>query len=134
MKNKSISLDELLTKGNCTPAPFFTVHGKGTCFHDGNTDSIQKETGEDGAEVVIETVCEFWPAAREIAKNDALLFNHFRNYGEDMVAEFENVLNRATEGLEQIDSGDLTGVTMNLQELQKEMKTMLKKVKTVKIS
>ena len=120
--------------GKCTPKPFFTVHGKGTCFHDGNEDSIQKEIIEDGGESVVETVCEFWPAAGTIAKNDALLFNHFRNYGEDMVAEFENVLVRAKEGLEQLDSGDLTGVTMTLQELQKEMKKMLKKVKVVKIS
>ena len=104
MKTKYIALSKLLKQG--TQGPFVTVHGKGTCFHDGNRDSIQK-IGTDGGEMTSETVCEFWPAVpSRISKADALLYNHFRNRGEAMVKILECVLRRAKVALQDVSGGD----------------------------
>lgn len=63
-----------------TPGPWFSIHGKGTCFHDGNNDSVQHISGYDGDEEQVATIAEFWPTIpRSQAKADADLVAHCRN-------------------------------------------------------
>ena len=50
------------------------VHGKGTCFHEGNLDSIQTKVGMDGEDECWETVAEIWPSSpKSQSKADAIL-------------------------------------------------------------
>lgn len=67
---------------DCTTAPLLAVHGKGTCFHDGNADSIiwWSKPLDPEEEAFAETVAEVWPTvpARK-ARNDAVLLVHCRN-------------------------------------------------------
>ena len=122
MKTKYIALSKLLKQG--TQGPFETVHGKGTCFHEGNIDSIQK-FGSDGGETTAETVCEFWPAVKGVSKADALLFNHFRNRGESMLEELEGVLGLATAALQALHTGDTDGAIVDLMLIKKETEAEL---------
>ena len=64
-----------------TPGPWTTIHGKGTCFHEGNQDSVQKINPEtEESEEEASTIAEFWPTApSSIAKRDAMLTAHCRN-------------------------------------------------------
>lgn len=63
-----------------TPGPLLAIHGKGTCLHEGNLDSLQWKAGMDGDEEVWETVAELWPTTRRSqAKADAKLLAHCRN-------------------------------------------------------
>lgn len=68
-------LQKLGSKGEFVP-----VHGKGTCFHDGNLDSIQFKAGMDGEDECWETVAEIWPTSkRSQGKADTILLAHSRN-------------------------------------------------------
>ncbi len=62
-----------------TPGPLVPIHGKGTCFHDGNLDSVQIFT-KCGEETFAETVAEIWPSSDpQQSKADAALLAHCRN-------------------------------------------------------
>ncbi len=90
-------------KKKTTREKMIPVHGKGTCFHEGNEDSIQyriplgdKEEGE-----LWETVCEFWPtepASR--ARNDARMFAHcINNFDKALESLKRGVLQEQHEGI-----------------------------------
>ena len=72
-----IMLSEALKRA--TPGPWTPIHGKGTCFHEGNEDSVQK-FAKHGGEDVSETIAEFWPTTpKATAKFDAILTAHCVN-------------------------------------------------------
>ena len=71
----------------CTVGPLHAVHGKGTCFHDGNIDSIVFRS-KDSGEHVEETVAEVWPTSPEIrAQNDTRMLVHCWNRFPDLLNE-----------------------------------------------
>ena len=64
-----------------TPGPWIPIHGKGTCFHGGNEDSVQSMTLAGDGEEIWETVAELWPTApKGTATCDAKLIAHCRNH------------------------------------------------------
>jgi len=64
-------------KAKATPGKWFAVHGKGTCFHQGNLDSVQVSCDKDGDEEIVQTIAEVWPTGnRKQAKADAKLIAH----------------------------------------------------------
>ena len=83
-----MKLKEVLKKA--TPLPLELIVGAGTCFHEGNTVSIQKlhEPSEDsGFEEAGETIAEFWPGQNDIDKVDGALMLHCRKKFEKLVDE-----------------------------------------------
>ena len=81
---KTISLEE--AKKLATPGKLIPIHGEGTCFHEGNRDSIQWECGKDGEETMMETVAEIWPTSPpKRAKIDAALLAHRWNRFDEVV-------------------------------------------------
>ena len=76
----------------CTTGPMHAVHGKGTCFHDGNIDSIvfRSKAGGERAE---ETVAEVWPTAPAIrAQNDTRMLVHCYNRFPGLLSEAISVV------------------------------------------
>lgn len=74
-----MKLEKVLKKA--TPLPLELIVGEGTCFHEGNTVSIQKlhEPSEDnGFEGAGETIAEFWSGQNDIDKVDGALLLHCR--------------------------------------------------------
>ena len=69
-------------RNTTTPRPLHVEHGEGTCFHDGNLDSITSDT-DDGGEPSTITVAEVWPTApQRVAQIDAALLAHgYNNIG-----------------------------------------------------
>jgi len=64
-------LKEQISKGKLVP-----IHGEGTCFHEGNLDSVQYKSGMDGDEECWETLAEIWPSSKKSqSKADAILLS-----------------------------------------------------------
>lgn len=74
-----------------TPIPLKAVHGKGTCFHEGNIDSLV-ERGCGGGEFFEATVAELWPTTPiSNAKATCALLAHCYNHFDELVAVLKRV-------------------------------------------
>ena len=94
MKYKNIyKLEKKTTKTKLIP-----IHGEGTCFHDGNVDSIQTKVGMDGDEECWETVAEIWPSyPKTQSKADAIMIAHCRNHFMEAIQLAYDLLTKAQD-------------------------------------
>lgn len=93
---------------SATPGPFVHIYGAGTCFHDGNLNSIQIFEGTED-EPTGETIAEIWPtvpAGR--AKLDTALLVHCFNHMPKAIEVLRDLIAAADRiELEDTDLGDL---------------------------
>ena len=109
-------LKKLASKGK-----FIPVHGKGTCFHDGNIDSIQTKVGEE----CWETVAEIWPTSkRSQSKADTILLAHSRN----VIIEALEGLKDARDFVCRFDEMDDSEI-----EFSKKLSTLIDEIENCKI-
>lgn len=106
MKSRTMSLTKVLKR--TTPGKVCAIHGEGTCFHEGNTDSVQRFFKSDG-EACAETVAEVWPAGDDIAFYDAALLAHGFNHVAELMDAIEHVLavSEHSNNMNDIDFGKL---------------------------
>ena len=94
-------------KAKATPGKWFAVHGKGTCFHQGNLDSVQVSCDKDGDEEIVQTIAEVWPTGnRKQAKADTKLIAHHANHFDALLAALRELLNEAEPRFDIIDMTD----------------------------
>jgi hypothetical protein len=80
-------------KKQATPGRLVSIHGKGTCFHDGNLDSLQRMIGRDGDQECWETVAEVWPTSKRTqAKADARILAHCFNHFDELLKALESAI------------------------------------------
>jgi hypothetical protein len=84
MSKRNLRMHYRKLREMATPGVLIPMHGKGTCFHEGNLDSLQRAAGRDGGEELWETVAELWPTIdKEQARADtALIAHHWRYFTE----------------------------------------------------
>jgi hypothetical protein len=93
---KKLKFEEALKQTD--QGEILVVHGPGTCFHDGNENSLQIVVGEEDGEAKMETVAEIWSTSDpRTARLDAALLGHCRNLFPDVLRALRRRIERAED-------------------------------------